>query len=325
MVIRLFSLFFMLTSLLVVCRCPATAGTVAVLPFADLSTTSSGVDLELTRQLSATLAEQGIITVASDKVIQFMAENSIRRCGEIDSLTTRRLARLLECDAVITGTILEKATDHLPEIALSLILADGVSGEQIWGTMIADHRNNDQPLLGIGQRTSYRDVQQHCLDVVAAKLRVHLDLLPTLPALPATLPDYRISELRLEPELVRDGGALSCRIKIEFLDQIPETLTLETSAGSCQLHRTAIDHCYEGTIQTDPREGNHPLHLALHWADRQHERIPALASYRVANSPPKITLHVASGVDLGGSHAFSESVILIPQLDDMRPLEAGNW
>lgn len=316
--VRHFNIAFITICLIGLLISSASAYTIAILPFEDLTETRSGVDLKLTHHLSETLQNYGIQTIDNRKTIDFMIDNSLRRCGEIDSLTARRMAQALSCDAILLGTIIERSTERIPKIAMTLTLVDGRGGEQIWGTTVCEHINDNQPFLGIGRLTTASEVQQHSLDVAAKTLTADLNQLPTIKA---ALPDYRITDVQLEPQLVRNGAPLSCRVRIQFLGQTPDYLKVETSAGSSILKRSRIEHCYEGDILTDPRDGNHPIDLYIHWSNNKNEKIKDLATYRVANTPPKLKMHVTTGLNIENTHAFSDSIVIVPHLEDPRPLD----
>lgn len=315
---RCFNRILVQLILLTVFASQSSALTVAIAPLEDLTQTRSGVDLDLTHHLSETLEHSGFTTVSQQQIINFMITNAIRRCGELDSLTARRMAKELSCDIILLGTITEKDSSRNPKIALTLTVIDGSSGELCWGTTVSGHINDSQPLLGIGRLTSSEEIQQHSFDGFAESFAKQLQ---DFTALETILPDYRITDVQLKPELVRGGAPLSCRVKIEFLDQAPEYLKVETTAGSTILKRSQTQHYYEGQIATDPSDGDHSIHLHLHWNDRPSKQINDFATYRVANTPPDLRMYVTTGLNIDNTFAFSDSVVVIPQLEEPRPVD----
>ncbi len=296
----------------------ASAYRLTVMPVHDLTASRSGLDVTLTKQLSDVFQQQGLDVVPYQKMLAFLVDNSIRRSGEIDSLTARRMAQQLNSDGVLLTTITERAIHRQSKIALTLVLLDGESGEQIWGATVCDHINDSQPLLGIGRLETDGDLKQHSLRTTAALLSAKI---PDLPQREASLPDYRITDIDLKPVLVRNGNPVFCRVQIKFLNQAPTYLEVETSAGSTILRKSRIPNCYEGQVATSPRNGSHPVHLKIHWSKDKLDTVDNLTRYHVANTPPPLKMHVTTGLNIEETYAFSDSVVILPRLEEDRPLD----
>jgi len=317
---RSVALSFILFSLISIILLPrqASAYRIALLPAQDLTASRSGLDIALTDQISEALLQQGFEVIPRQQIIDFLVANSIRRGGEIDSLTARRMSIQLGCEGILLATITEKSIQRQPKIGMTIILLEGDSGEQIWGTTICDHINDSQPMLGIGRLETAQQIKQHSLRMMAEQLS---ETIVDLPELPPALPDYRITDIDLKPTLVRQGNPVFCRVKIKFLNDGPDYLEVETSAGSTILRKSRIAHYYEGAVATNPRDGIHPIRLKIHWSDGHSELVDNLINYQVANTPPPIKMHVATGLNIEETYAFSESVVIIPQMVEKRPLD----
>ena len=317
--LRTFASHSLVTIVLVLLACaPAAAYRLALLPVHDLTASRSGLDIALTKQLSDVFTEHNIDMAPYPAIIDFLVENSIRRSGEIDSLAARRMSRQLSIDGILLTTLTEHTLKPQPKLALTLVLLDAKSGEQIWGTTITDHINDSHPLLGIGQMETVEQLQHHMLQEIATRIATTI---PQLPQRDAALPDYRITDIELKPALVRNGNPVFCRIQIKFIDQTPDYLEVATSAGSTILRKSRIPNSYEGFVATNPRDGKHPVNLKIHWSRERFDMVDNLIRYQVASTPPALKMHVSTGLNIEETYAFSDSIVILPRLEEKRPLD----
>ena len=265
MMLRAFvSICFICLTVSVLVVTSASAYRLAVMPIHDLTASRSGLDVTLTKQLSDVFQQQGLDVIPYHKMLTFLVDNSIRRSGEIDSLTVRRLAQQLNSDGVLLTTITERTTQHQPKIAMTLVLVDGQSGEQVWGATVCDHINDSQPLLGIGRLENDDDLKHHSF----ALHRGHAQCQNSRHAATRSIiaPTTGLPISTLNRHCVRNGNPVFCRVQIKFLNQSPTYLEMETSAGSTILRKSRIPNCYEGQVATSLRNGSHPVHLKIHWS-----------------------------------------------------------
>ena len=297
---------------------PAAAYSVAVLPVADLSQGRNGVNFNVTAQLEEQLRMQGIDIVASTQVMEFMNQQGLRRCGEIDSFSCRQMAASLKCDSVLLATISGRSKTA-DQTSILLTLLHGKNGQPVWSTIAAGHLNDAQPLFGIGINSEVSLLQHQLLQGLAQQL---IQEIPTLPKVDTrNLSRAQIAAIQISPSLVQGGQAVHCRVKIHFLEPKPDSLRLSSGKHATILQRTNIPHLYVGTLTSASEEGSHAIDLSLHWLSQQEQQMTNLSSYQVANNPAQLSLNFHSGLQLGDTHAFSDSIKITPKMAPQRPVE----
>ncbi|OEU73146.1 MAG: hypothetical protein BA874_04745 [Desulfuromonadales bacterium C00003068] len=311
-------LILIIVALLLQATTFAHAYSIAILPVADLSKGRNGVDLQITTLLAQRLTNQKISVIDGEKVMTFMVDHAIRRCGELDTLTCRIMANNLDCDTILVTTILGNQ-DNNSELSLITTLYDGKTGQGIWSTLFTRHLSDDQPLFGIGKSLDLSEIKKDLCHELTAYF---VEKSTTLPKTSSELiHDYRVAEIQITPELVRGDSKLHCRLKIQFFDQAPEYLQLSTGDQTVILQRNTTQHVYEGILHALASDGSHSVNLKIYWNASHQETVPEVSTYQVANYPSELEMRTCSGLELGDMYAFSDSVKLIPTLNPTRPID----
>lgn len=296
----------------------AHAYSIAILPVADLSKGRNGVDLQITAQLAQQLNNKKISIIDNSKVMTFMVNHSIRRCGELDTLSCRTMANHLGCDSILVTTMLGDPDNH-SELSLITTLYDGKTGQGIWSTIISRHLSDYQPLFGIGKTLDLIELKNDLCHELTTYIVKNSTTSPRTSS--DLIHDYRVAVVQITPELVRGNSELHCQLKMYFIDQDPEYLQLSTGDNSVILQRTTTQHSYEGVLNALTADGCHPVDLKIYWNSTQQETVPAVSTYNVANQPSELAMRICSGIELGDFYAFSDSIKLFPTLNPPRPID----
>jgi len=296
----------------------AHAYSIAILPVADLSKGRNGVDLQITSQLAQQLHSKNFSIVDHEKVMEFMVEHSIRRCGELDTLTCRTMANNLKCDTVLVTTILTNQKDT-SELSFISTLYDGKTGQGIWSTVLCRHLNDYQPILGIGKKLNNTDIKQGLCLELAQYLEDKPIELPHSSS--EDLHNYRVADIKITPELAQADSELHCQLKMYFVDKDPEYIQLNTGSNTVILQKNSTQHYYEGTVKALGVDGIHPINLVINWDSSHQETVTAISNYEVATQPSQLNIRTLAGIDLGDFYAFSRSVKLIPKMHPVRPID----
>ena len=300
----------------------AAAYSVAVLPVADLTQGHNGVNFDVTAQLEEQLRQQGLDVVEASQVIKFMSQYGLRRCGEIDSFSCRKMADGLKCDSLLLATISSRSKTA-DQTSLLLTLLHGKNGQPVWSTIGAGHLNDVQPLFGISANREIAALQNQLIHTLVQRL---VQELPTLPEVRTrNISSTQIADIRISPPLVQGGQAVNCRLKIYFLGSEPDILRLNSGEHATILHRTTIPHLYAGTFTSAIEEGSHSIDLSLRWLSQKEKKITNLGSYHVANRPAQLILDFHTGLKLGDTLAFSDSIKVTPRMKPLRPVDLWNF
>ena len=315
---KLFISALLLALLLPLSSRDSSAFSVAVLPVADLTYARDGVNFTVANQLIEQLQQQGLSVIDSDQVTNFMVRERIRRCGDLDSFSARKMALQLKCDSILVTTIYQqkKTAD---QSTMMLTLLHGKTGQPVWSRMTAAHLNDSQPLFGFKTQRQLDPLQQQQIVEMAHTLVKELPTLPD-PQVQNLLP-VQVDDIQIVPQLVRGRNPIQCRFKIDFLETPPDRVQLEGGEQPVRLSPTSIPHVYTGRLTSIMQEGDHPISLSLHWSGDQTTRIDAVTTYRVANRPVKLYLDLYNSIKVGDIYAFSDTLKIHPRMVPKRPLE----
>lgn len=296
----------------------ANAYSVAVLPVTDLAHGRKGVNFEVTSQLVEQLRQQGIAVIEPDKVIEFMVQHGLRRCDEIDSFSSRKMAISLNCDSLLLTTLYRHELIE-DQSSLILTLLHGKNGRPVWSKIVSAHLDDDQPLFGIKKNRELSALQTRQIHALVRQL---IRELPSLPKVTAEdLSPLQVADIYLSQPFTRGESSVHCRLKIEFLESEPDTLLLSGGEQPIKLARTDFPHIYSGIFTSKAEDGEHNLSLSTYWPLEQEKTVTDLISYRVVNRPAKLTLSFLNGFKLGEVQAFSTGIKIIPKMEPRLPLD----
>lgn len=296
----------------------AAAYSIAVLPVADLTQERDGVNFAITTQLVEQLRQQGLEVIEIPQVVEFMVQQRLRRCDEIDSFSARKMATSLKSDSVLLTTLYkqEKTTD---QSSMILTLLHGKTGLPVWSKTTSRHLNDTQPLFGVSTNRDLSVLQSRQIHDIVQELMQEQPSLPDIS--PQDLPQAQIANIQIIPSLVRGGSPIRCRLKINFLDSEPDSVLISGGQQTITLQQTDVPHVYSGTFTSREEEGNQNLNLLLNWSPEKEKNSISLGSYQVANSPVQLHLDFHSSIKLDDIHAFSNSIKIFPRMVPRRPLE----
>lgn len=297
---------------------PALAYRIALLPVADISEERNGVNIAATRQLITELQNYGFEVTDPQTVREYMVSHGLRRCGEIDSFSCRKMAVQLQIDALLITTIYGHST-AANQVSILATLLHGENGQAVWSSTQASHLNDKQPLFGIGATTDIGALQNKALQTVAAELHHQLPLLPEVDT--SALAAAQIIDVQIHPSIVKGDTPITCRVKLDFIGSAPDSIRLISGTHKATLQRSPVTNLYVGTITSALADGKHTIDLSLSWLSAQQQFINKLCSYTVANDPAQLSLDFRTGLKIGDSYAFSDSIKIAPKLEPQRPVD----
>lgn len=297
----------------------ANAFSVAVLPVTDLALGRKGVNFAVTSQLVKQLRQQGIVVIEPAQVIEFMVQNGLRRCDEIDSFSSRKMAISLKCDGLLLSTLYRhNLTDNQSNLILTLL--HGTNGQPVWSKIISAHLDDAQPLFGIKRNRKISALQAQQIQTIVQQLTQDLPSLPEVKA--DAFSSLQVADIYLSQPLTKGKSSVHCRLKIEFLESEPDILLLNGGQQPIKLARTDSPHTYSGTFISRAEDGDHSLSLSAHWSLQQKTAVTDLIAYRVVNRPAQLTLSFLNGFKLGEIQAFSSGIKIIPKMEPRLPLDS---
>ncbi len=292
---------------------------VALLPLADVSQVSNGINLELTHDLAAALRDRGIDLVPEGDVLQFMADNRIRFAGYLDSLLARKLGREFDCGLIMLGTVTELDRERNPSLGLTLTVMDAKSGSPVWAATRAASLSGEVRLLGLGEARSIAELKRPLLQELLNEFQRNLP-----EQLPAREKPYQIISARVTPAYVQGGEVVDFRLEIRFVEDPPRQILIDTNVGVIPLYRGKVDSLYLGHWVAPAAAGAYSLALMFDWGRGDlSQRLANIASYQVINEPPQLQVSLMKGLQIGDVTAFRGSLIILPELRGATPI--SHW
>ena len=291
----------------------------ALLPLADVSQSSNGINLKMTHALANALRNRGVDLVPEGDILQFMTDNRIRFAGYLDSLLARKLGRTFDCRMILLGTVTEFEREQEPSIGLTLTVMDASTGSPVWATTHALSVNEQVRLLGLGEPQTVEDLEQPLLNELVDDLHENL---------PKSLPDqdklYQIISARATPAYVRSGEVVDFRLEIRFVNNPPQQILLDTKAGIVPLYQGKVKSIYLGHWMAPLASGVYRVTLMFDWGrGGPAQRLPDIASYQVINESPALEVVMKNGLQIGDVTAFRSGLIILPTLQGTTPI--SHW
>lgn len=299
--------------------CGAATGAVAVLPFADLSAGDlNAMDLEATIQVEERLREMAFDVAPSEKVHEFMAQNRMRWVGYLDRFFATNIGDALGVDWILLGTITDRREKPRPAMSLTLLLVDARKARPVWGRSFFMAAGEMVKPLEIGAITTLSELSA----------RLYASLVIDIPDLDVKvsneIPVYTLDSYELSGRYVEGGGRMECRVGFRFFDERPEDVFLKL--GGKRISQVSMErdgNFYRGTWTAPKEEGRYPISTVVRWKDRR-EDSKFLATYRVVNELPAMTLAFGNGIPVGpeGIVAFRDYLHLAPKLTKAAPIKS---
>lgn len=291
----------------------------ALLPLADVSQVSNGINLELTHDLAAALRDRGLDLVPEGDILQFMADNRIRFAGYLDSLLARKLGREFDCGLIMLGTVTELDRERNSALGLTLTVMDAKSGSPVWAATRAASVDEKVRLLGLGEPKGIEDLKRPLLQELLNEFQRNLPEQVAERKKP-----YQIVSARVTPAYVQGGDVVDFRLEIRFVEDPPRQILIDTHVGVIPLYRGQAEGLYLGHWVAPEAAGSYSLALMFDWGRGElSQRLANIASYRVINEPPQLQVNLMKGLQVGDVTAFRGSLIILPELRGATPI--SHW
>lgn len=271
----------------------AWSAAIAVLPFEDLTQGANSVDLETTALVSEELLSYGFDVVPGDSVREFMVNNRIRWTGFIDLYYASNMGEALGADGILIGTITYRHETPRPAMALSLILTETKRGRIIWGGNFSMAAGENISVLDMGAITTVSQLSPILFS------RLVLDFPEFGPAPGVKIPVYAVQSYDLSSRFVEGGAPMECKVGFRFFDEVPDDVLLKLSGGRISYISMAREGgSYVARWFAPQEEGRYAISTIVRWRGSR-EDVKFLASYRVVNEKPSMSMTFGNGIPVG--------------------------
>ncbi|MBN2808878.1 MAG: hypothetical protein JXR80_05230 [Deltaproteobacteria bacterium] len=315
------SFLVFLSSLLVFCgvACDCRALTVALLPFADISSDYNGVDLAATDTFHELLEIEGLTLIDGPVVRRFMAQYRLRRAGSLDSFTARKIGRELEADLVLIVTLCESGGVEKGRFGILVTALETVGGEVVWTSQQSSSLFEETALLGIGTPRDGSELKIRLMQTAARRTAQALPELELFAA--AERGPFRLVDIEISPEYTQGLSTVECFLKIEALADMPEKVELSSEGGPIVLIPGKAAGEYHGSWTAPSKDGEYPVSLTLTSKTiAAPVHLQKFARYTVINKAPQLTIELKQGITLNEVAVFRDQLLITSSLQPSRPV-----
>lgn len=307
MLLALVALFFISTT--------ALAGKVAVLPVEDLSVGENGLNPRVTARLREALQQKGLLLAGEEEIVDFMARNRIRWLGRLDSSHVSRLRQELGVDFLLLGSVNQLREKDPAAFALTMQLVRTSDARLIWSGGAELSRADVRRLLAIAEPQDLGEIE----DLVIA--RAMAEWPATLPEA-TTVPLEGLSEtIHLQPEVVRPGETVRCRIRLDDKSALAETqVSVVVDNKIVWAEHLAQEQLYEASWPAPAREGRYPVSVIISSRVMGTKNVLA-GGFLVDGRSPELILSLR-GQELDGAVVLNKQLTITPGLKEPEPLNS---
>jgi hypothetical protein len=301
----------------------------ALLPLSDLSIDYNGIDLETTQELSRIMEDLGFEAVPAAEIYRFMAEQQIYDAGFLNAFNARKLGSRLDCQLILTGTVIEEAQKEREPGRFGLLLNgfSGASGKIVFTLDLTSAEPEEVTFLALGEPRSQAELKALVMARVARRLaRLTASGLPGREATASGGCPCEITRFSLDPDYVQSGRPVTVTVRLNCLDRLPERVKIVDESGQkLVLEPTDRPGEYRGRLTAAASEGPHSLGLEIYSGRAEPEpvcRESDFSGYRVSNRPPPVTVELKQGLPLdNGATIFSRQLLVVSHYPREIPID----
>ncbi|MBU1688468.1 MAG: hypothetical protein KJ589_14100 [Proteobacteria bacterium] len=286
----------------------------AVFPIEDLSQGQNGVNIEMTEYLSWDMNQKGFDVVAKDEVMSFMARNRVRWLGFLDTRHIILAREELGVDLILFGTMTLRQEKISPSFGLTLYLVRTEDTRTLWTGSGGLSQQDIVNLLGVGEKEEAEGLLPRLAQNVMTSWPVEFE---TVEKQQHAL---EIESVDLTPVHVRRGDQVNCnvRLRTRWSDEDMPRVFFKVSGRVYMARQSEDGFGYESDWMVSDRDGRYPVTLVINWPSG-YKKVAFLGAYTIDSAPPKLVLEL-KGVQLEGTVAFRDQVIIIPRMLRREPV-----
>lgn len=293
---------------------PVAAEILAIFPIEDLSKGRNGVNHEISSYLAWEMNKRGFDVIAEEEVVPFMARHRMRWLGFLDTRNIISAKEELGADYILFGTISLRQEDLAPSYGLTLYLVRTDDTRTIWTGNSGLSTQDIVNVLGINEDLGKPGLLAKLTQKVLETWPVGMDFVA---AQQATL---EIDTYELSPQYVQRGDQVRCyvRLRTRWAEEDMPRIFFKAAGRVYRARQSEDGHNYEGEWVVAERDGRYPVTMVVNWPSGQ-KKVAYIGAYRVDSTPPRVVLDL-KGVQLQGTVAFRDKIIIVPRLLRREPV-----
>lgn len=303
------------TLLLVPAAAHSRQSRIAVLPMEDLSRGGNGLNYGVTQLVMDNLAARDLAVLDQDEVLAFMVKNRVRWLGHLGSRYIRRLHDDLEVDYALLGSVNQRRDSKPYVLGLTLQLIRTADARLVWARSVELCDADEIGLLGLAGSQDLQEMER----LVVGKALQSLAADPRHYGGPLDIQEG-VDSVFLEPEIVRPGAEVSCRITLNMSSSrlYNTTVSVFVDERIIEARYSRVDNSFLASWQAAAADGRYPVQVAISRPGQLDKEV-LVGGYQVDGLAPKPALQV-KGQELGGVVVLRKKIDMIPLLQNPEPI-----
>ncbi|MDF1578665.1 MAG: hypothetical protein P1P81_09525, partial [Desulfobulbales bacterium] len=293
---------------------PVVAEVLAIFPIEDLSRGRNGVNREISDYLAWEMNERGFDVIAEEEVVPFMARHRMRWLGFLDTRNIISAKEELGADYILFGTISLRQKELTPSYGLTLYLVRTDDTRTIWTGSSGLSSQDIVNVLGINEDLEKKGLLAKLTQKVLETWPVGMEFVA------AQQPTLEIDNYELNPQHVQRGDKVDCyvRLRTKWAEADMPRIFFKAAGRVYRASQSKDGHGYEGEWLVAERDGRYPVTMVVNWPSGR-KKVAYIGAYTVDSTPPRVVLDL-KGVQLQGTVAFRDKIIIVPRLLRREPV-----
>jgi len=308
----------------------ATIAPVAVFPLQDVSKGRNGIDMDFTNYLVDRLEKGGTNLCKMDTVIDFMANNRIRKVGQLETYHINLVREELGAAFVLLGTVVQNKRDPTYTLAvrgrvqktfdvslgLTLTLVRTFDGRTIWSYSGAFNSAELRHMFNIGSVNTIGQLQTLLGDEIMRQWP--LDILGQ-----EQKPLAAIDSITLEPKQLVPGAEVHClvRLRNRWLEGRAPRGFFKADDQIYAASFSPVNNSYEASWIVGDKDGRYPVTLILEWPLYGRMENVQVGDYLVDGVPPLLNLELKGETMVAERPIFTGNVFIVSHFLVRKPID----
>jgi len=287
---------------------PSQRHAIAVFAFEMLCDAQQPLDVQSAVQ--GWLADEGIDTIAPEKLERFFVERRIRRVNVPDRAVLREMGESLAADAVLMGSVNSVSVGENPAIDLTAQLLATADSSIVWMNSVSMSGKDFETILGLGKVRSLDKLMPLAIDRLLQDMRSSLAKLRETSA--ASMP-FEVAQTGFYPQTVRGGEKVGVLVEIKDITGMPGYMNAVVAGTTVTL---ALDreHWYKGFFNAPDDDGTYELKVRAFDKWNELYEFEGLGTLVVDNSPPRVSISRSRTWFSPNRDGINDSVLFVPQM-----------
>ncbi|MDQ7031784.1 MAG: hypothetical protein Q9M37_03580 [Desulfonauticus sp.] len=286
---------------------------VAVIHFSSFET--ARFSLNIIALIKDSLTSHGFEVIPQEQVDNFLIRYRIRREKFLDKAVIRKMGVELKIDALVIASEMLVKGDN-PQVFMDAQMIDCRDASVIWAGSLSRSGDDFVSVLGLGKITSLEELTKIVCKKLFQKLPHRIKLENN------SLNPFEIIFAKFYPPVVRGNELVRVVVKLNQINAKLQQVKAFVKQREVDLE-SKDGLLYTGFFRAPSKEGLYYLKIYLIDSRNKIYSVSQIASLRVDNTSPKITLMVRDQYFSPNNDNIKDSLVVIPEID--KEFDLRDW